>query len=299
LGATASKFGIYYGRTKSNAAKKYRATAKFSGGPEVAFAKIKSALLELIDAGRTLKFEAIDANPLSQMFKAKILSLYFPEKYFNVCSAEHIELLSEELGLPFDTYVSEQQHQLLQAKLRNPITRIWSNPKMMTFLYNTYIRSEPMHVKERRERKHAKIDIEDLLEQRKRIGELSEKFAKAWERKRLVGKGVAHVRIDDCRETPACGYDFLSCPGSNDRRFIEVKTAGRNRLEKGFRFFLSETEYKVSKQLDHRERYYFYLVFYKDKKPNSVRVRRAADVYETCTFSSNGYIISLDEAEPD
>jgi hypothetical protein len=92
----------------------------------------------LIEAGKSLRFADIDENPLSQLFKAKILSLYFPDKYLNVCSAEHIEELSEKLGLPSDTFVSEQQHQLLQAAWKTPITSNWSNPKIMTFLYNTF-----------------------------------------------------------------------------------------------------------------------------------------------------------------
>jgi len=43
----------------------------------------------LLDLGQkcaenTPDFSALDENPLSQMFKAKILSLYFPERFLNV-----------------------------------------------------------------------------------------------------------------------------------------------------------------------------------------------------------------------
>ncbi len=302
FGATSFKFGVYYGHTKTDPKVKYRFAHKYGQSVEEAFDTVKTALLDLIKAGKSLRFGDIDENPLSQLFKAKILSLYFPDKYLNVCSAEHIEELSEELGLPSDTFVSEQQHQLRQAASENPITRNWSNPKVMTFLYNTFIPrpNKPAHLKTVQNRRHAKIDIEDLLEKRKRIGEMSERFAFDWERERLVGLGLAKPRIKDCRDTPACGYDFLSDTTEAARRFIEVKTAGRNHADKGFRFFLSETEYQTSLRANYRDRYYyFYLVFYKDKAPDVLEPWKAADLYKIAEFGSNGYVVSFDREDID
>ena len=42
--------------------------------------------------------EAFDANRLSQMFNAKILSLYFPNRFLAVCSKEALEVLAGETG---------------------------------------------------------------------------------------------------------------------------------------------------------------------------------------------------------
>jgi hypothetical protein len=144
MGATAFKFGIYYGRTKSDPTVKYRFTAKFGDTEKQAFRAVKKALLELVALGgdKTLDFEAIDDNPLSQLFKAKILSLYYPQRFLNVCSQEHLEMLGMELGLGPDRYISEYQHLLLQAKKGNPITRTWSNPKFMMYLYETFIHQD-------------------------------------------------------------------------------------------------------------------------------------------------------------
>jgi len=134
-GATAFKFGIYFGRTKSDPKQTYRFTDKFGTNKEEAFAAIKSALFDLVREGSKADthFSAIDDNPLSQMFKAKILSLYFPDRFLNVCSAEHLELLGSELGLPDNLLLSEYQNRLLEAKLDNSTTRAWSNPKFMHF----------------------------------------------------------------------------------------------------------------------------------------------------------------------
>jgi hypothetical protein len=298
VAATALKFGVYYGHTKTDPRDRYRFAHKYGNSAEEAFSTVKTALLELVDAGKSLRFDDIDESPLSPLFRAKILSLYFPDKYLNVCSPDHIEELSKKLGLTSGAFVSEQQHQLRQAAQNNPITRNWSNPKVMTFLYNTFIRpDEPMHLMKTQNRRHARIDIDDLLEKRKHIGEMSEKAALDWERERLIGLGHAKPRVKDCRNTPSCGYDFFSDTTAAERRFIEVKTAGRNHVDKGFRFFLSETEHKTSKQADHGDRYFFYLVFYKDKVPDHVEPWKAADLYKIAKFDFNGYVVSFNREE--
>lgn len=301
FGATSFKFGVYYGHTKRDPKDKYRFALKYGRNIEDAFHAVKSALLDLIDAGRSQRFEDIDENPLSQLFKAKILSLYFPDKYLNICSAEHLEEISEELELPTDTFVSELQHQLLQAARTHSITKDWSNPKVMTFLYNTFIPTpnRPTRLKKMLNRRHAKIDMEDLLEKRKRIGEMSEQFALGWERERLIGLGYTKPRVKDCRDTPGCGYDFLSETTAAERRYIEVKTAGRNHADKGYRFFLSETEHTTSLRVDHRDRYYFYLVYYKEKAPDLLEPWKAADLYKIAELGPNGYIVTFDREGDD
>src|ERR1035441_8907414 len=78
-GATSFKFGIYFGKTKSDPTRKYRFTEKFGTNEKEAFTAVKTALLDLVALGAAPNpdFAEIDANPLSQMFKAKILSLYY------------------------------------------------------------------------------------------------------------------------------------------------------------------------------------------------------------------------------
>jgi hypothetical protein len=297
VAATALKFGVYYGHTRHDPHDRYRFARKYGGSAKEAFGTVKSSLLDLIDAGRSRRFGDIDENVLSPLFKAKILSLYFPDKYLNVCSPDHIAEMAAGLELPPVNFVSERQAQLLEAARNDPITKDWSNPKVMTFLYNTFIRpDEPDHLKKAKKRRHAKVDMDDLLEKRKRIGETSEQFALEWERERLVGLGRT-PRVKDCRDTPSCGYDFLSHATGAERRFIEVKTAGRNHVDQGYRFFLSETEHKTSKRADHRDRYYFYLVFYKDKEPDRLEPWKASDLYEIAEFASNGYVISFDHED--
>lgn len=297
LGATSLKFGIYFGKTKSDALLRYRfAEGKFGHSKDAAFGAIKEALLQLVKDGSALRFEEIDRNPLSQMFKAKILSLYFPEKFLNVCSSEHIEDLASKLGRD-DGWISERQNFLLQVKLRNPKTKNWSNPKAMAFLYNTYLGSlnKPMHLKGSRKREAPKIDIDEMLERRKQIGKTSELYALKWEKERLLGLGYNKLvkKIEDCRHRPGYGYDFSSHSESDVKRFIEVKTAGKNWKGVGIRFFLSQNEHEVSKKVGYSDQYYFYLVYYEDLVPVKVEEWPAAELYETCEFGPNGYVVAL------
>lgn len=180
-GSTADKFGIYFGKTKTDPNKIYRFTRKYGETKDEAFRAVKAALLELVRLGgeENINFPAIDANPLSQMFKAKILSLYYPEHFLNVCSAEHLAMLGNELGFSEDLPASEYQHLLLQAKLSHPTTRNWRNPKFMAFLYDTYIhadRNPTSTVQKPRKMAHRKVNFEDVQNQRDSIGESGRGF---------------------------------------------------------------------------------------------------------------------------
>jgi hypothetical protein len=72
------------------------------------------------------------------MFKAKILSLYYPERFLAVCSSEHLGMLSGIMGFPKNLQSSHYQNLLLDAKRGNPATRTWSAPKFMAFGQNTH-----------------------------------------------------------------------------------------------------------------------------------------------------------------
>jgi hypothetical protein len=143
-GATSFKFGIYFGRTKSDPTRKYRFAEKFGATEKDAFAAVKAALLDLVALGAagSQDFTAIDANPLSQMFKAKILSLYYPERFLAMCSSEHLEMMAEIMNFPKGLPFSQYQNLLLEVKRENPTTRKWSEPTFMAYLYKVYVRVE-------------------------------------------------------------------------------------------------------------------------------------------------------------
>jgi Domain of unknown function (DUF3883) len=298
-GATASKFGIYYGKIKSDPNKRYRSNVKFGRKKEEAFENVKAALLELLLAGEKLDFQAITENPLSQMLKAKVLSLYFPMKYLNVCSADHLAQIASELGLEESRSSSEYQHLLLQEKNKSAETKSWSNPKFMSFLYQKYIYENlefvhPSTLHKPRKVRHKKVNFEDLLNNRDEIGRKSEEYAIAWEKKRLIGLGhdILADRIEDRREYPSYGYDFRSFTGPLCERYVEVKSLGYDRKEKCYRFFLSENEFSVSNSALAKGEYYFYLVKYgNDGEPQELFAEKAEKVYAESELLPCAYIV--------
>jgi hypothetical protein len=301
-GATAKKFGIYFGKTKTDDTMQYRYSQRFGKTKKNAFEGIKAALLNLVKAGKSKSFSEIDENPLSQMFKAKILSLYFPELYLNVCSSEHLEKIALEMGVPEQKFVSEYQHLLVEIKLANRITKNWSNPKFMSFLYAKFIRGDlnthpSATVKKPRKKARRRVNFEDMAANRDAIGKASEDFAFEWEKNRLIGLGYQELaaKIEDRRDIPSYGYDYLSFSAPGHERYIEVKSVGRDRKEECFRFYLSENELLVSNSDESSSNYYFYLVLYgKDGKPCDLLAEHAKEFYSKSEMSPCAYVMRFD-----
>lgn len=302
-GATSFKFGIYYGKTKSDSHVTYRFTSKYGDTKASAFKAVKEALLDLVSLGarKNLDFAAIDANPLSQLFKAKILSLYYPERFINVCSAEHLEMLGSELGSPEDLFTSEYQHLLAQAKLTHPVTRSWSNPKFMAFLYETYVpgRKPTNTMQKPRKKGHRRVNFEDVQGERDEIGKAAEEYALAWEKERLSGAALDHLipKMEDRRDRPSYGYDFLSHTSSKQRRYIEVKSVGKLPSGEGHRFFLSDNQHSVSKSKEHHDAYFFYLVYFDgNRQPVDLRPIAADKLYDLVEMVPASYVVRFDHA---
>lgn len=285
-GATSFKFGIYYGKIRSDPVVKYRwVSKKFGKNRSQAFDSVKTALVKLINDGGKRNFKAIDENPLSQMFKAKILGLYFPDVYINVCSASAIVELANNLGVKDCRWVSEAQHLIAEYKKADPVASTWSNPRYMAFLYDKYFGSKDFSgkfcLKKPRKKIYKAVDYDELNSRRREIGKKSEAFALEWERQRIAGMGLRgkKFQIIDCTAISAYGYDFLSFSSESEERYIEVKTV-RLGGHGSCSFFLSENEYQVSLSRNNVDRYFFYLVFRgADGEPSHLHIVRAGEVY--------------------
>lgn len=302
-GATSRKFGVYFGRTKSDSARKYRFAERFGNTPEEAFAAVKAALLDLVALGGANQpdFTAIDANPLSQMFKAKILSLYYPERFLAMCSSEHLSLLAGELGFAQGLASSQYQNLLLEAKHADPAARAWGKPKFMAYLYRVYVRPDEAietDIEKPQAEKHRRVDLEEMQKQKAEIGRVAEDFALTWEKQRLRGANLAHVIacIKDRRDRPGYGYDFQSFSAESKPRYIEVKSLAK--LSDGHRFFLSDNEHQTSLLSEHRAGYYFYLVFFDgNRKPVELLAILADQVYRTAELLPSSYEVRFDRRE--
>lgn len=142
IGATAFKFGVYYGRTRSDENYEYRFTQKFGNTHQEAFQNVKSAIQQLLISGENENINEIVANPLSPMFKGKILCTYFPERYLNVFSYDHLNFFLTQLDLDtIDLIESDpvyKREALIAFKNQDPVMKNWSVDLFANFLYSEY-----------------------------------------------------------------------------------------------------------------------------------------------------------------
>jgi len=97
-GARAFRFGVYFGKTDSDPNLKWR----WLNWTNENFETIRNALTNLYDAGEHRDIETIKLNPISPMFKGKILSLYFPDRYLNIFSEPLLHHFLNKLSIPYD-----------------------------------------------------------------------------------------------------------------------------------------------------------------------------------------------------
>lgn len=142
VGATAFKFGVYYGKTSSDAEEKYRFTKKFGSTYQEAFVAVKKEILSLLKAGEDENLEEIVRNKLSPMFKGKILSTYFPQRYFNTFSDGHLKHYLTHLNIDTPDLIKAdpvlKREALVKFKYQDEVMKKWPLDIFSTFLDDEY-----------------------------------------------------------------------------------------------------------------------------------------------------------------
>ncbi len=142
IGATAFKFGVYYGRTRSDDTYKYRFTKKFGTNLTDAYQGVKDSIIKLLDSGLREDIDEIVSNPLSPMFKGKILSTYYPERYLNIFSDTHLEYFLVQLNLDTESLIWSEavlkREALFSFKNSDSVMKDWPLDIFTHFLYNVY-----------------------------------------------------------------------------------------------------------------------------------------------------------------
>ncbi len=138
-GSPARKFGIYFDK------KNYKYAflkKKFGTDENEVFDNIKNEIINLLDAGEKDDLETIKNSKLSPMFRGKILSTYFPDKYLNIFSDEHLTYFLNELGIrlqhPEDSDEIDKRIILTAFKDKDPIMEKWTKYEFSGFLYKFY-----------------------------------------------------------------------------------------------------------------------------------------------------------------
>lgn len=290
LGATAFKFGIYYGHTKSDPKDEYRFAQRWGSDVKSAFTAVKSAIVSVMAAAASQDWDAVRNNRLSPMLKGKLLTIYHPGRFAAVFSAEHLEHFVAELDLPGDCdSPPAMQRALMDYRNQWPALRNEHFGLYMRFLYDlfgypskptvgasspvtpvlakaiagaVFISSMPPAPAAASVRGSGKADparSPAAQRQFKRIGDRGEMIVLALEKARLLAAGKPHLasRIDHVADhNDSAGYDILSFDVDGSERPIEVKstTAPDPRLG----FYITANEISKGIALPN---YHIYFVF--------------------------------------
>lgn len=137
-GQPSNKFGVWYSPTK----KQYCFEKRFGENYKDAFEEVRSAILKLIKDGESKDFESIKDNPINSSVKAKILAMYYPDKYMNVYSLKHLDHYLTTLGLNtkdlMHADVLYKREALVKFKNEDEDMKQWSNYVFSIFLWSHY-----------------------------------------------------------------------------------------------------------------------------------------------------------------
>jgi len=133
-GTTADKkFGVYFSKDYDE----YKTIPKWGIDGFAAYEEIKRRIIELLDAARNNDIKTIKKSPISPMFKGKILSTYYPNRYLNIFAEEHLDHFIAELGIEdkkLKGEVDKRQH-LIDYKNNDSVMKGWSIYEFYRFLY--------------------------------------------------------------------------------------------------------------------------------------------------------------------
>lgn len=137
-GSNAKKFGLYFGVLGDDLDRKYRiGKRRFGTEHNQALQAILQSIRELIENKTNTKL--IKRNPISPMFKGKILSVYYPNEFLNIFSASHLNYFINNLALDNNSKSEiDKQALLLTYKNNDSIMKNWSIYEFSKFLYFSF-----------------------------------------------------------------------------------------------------------------------------------------------------------------
>ena len=129
-----SVFGSY---VDSNGIRKLNPSLQkmFGENYDAALQYQKRQIVSLIKAGKDQNYTAIENSPIYQQLKFKILSVYFPDLYFPVCTRIALEAYCNVMGIHYDSEHSMLDYVLMLNKCsREQFPSDWTMYMAMYFM---------------------------------------------------------------------------------------------------------------------------------------------------------------------
>ena len=138
LGRPSNKFGVWYSPDKGC----YSYDSRFGGNASTAFANVRDNIVKLLKDAVDNNIEELIDNPIDSLFKGKILSTYFPDRFLNIFSVKHLDYYLRFLNLDSKDLIKSdairKRDALLEFKNNDPDMREWSINMFAVFLYRHY-----------------------------------------------------------------------------------------------------------------------------------------------------------------
>lgn len=285
-GATVDKFGVWFSKEG-----KYEHTSKYGDNIEDAYKNVIKAICELIVAGNKDDYESIEKSLIPPLFKGKILSTYYPEKYIPIFKEDDVDKFLNILDITYDIHeynTLEKKKRLLKTfKNSHDVLSKYSDYYFVRFLYGSYkkeLKEEHTvngeidynfeivdfdyigkHVTEKRNTYRSReTDYERINRNKKDIGNRGENAVLKFEKKNLTSLGLYELaNMVELSDNDAAGYDIISYNPDGTKKHIEVKTNSGS-SNKVMDFYLTDNELN---KMENDPYYNLYYLFNIKKNP--------------------------------
>lgn len=303
-GATVEKFGVWYSNEDSD----YKHTSKYGSHTKEAYNNVIKAICELIVAGNKDDYETIQKSLIPPLFKGKILSTYYPEKYIPIFKEDDVDKFLNILDISYDVHeynTLEKKKRLLKTfKNSHSILSKYSDYYFIKFLYDTYkkeLKEEHTvngeidynfeivdfnyigkHITEKKNTYRSReTDYERINRNKKDIGNRGENAVLNFEKNKLIKLGLNElanmVRLSD---NDSVGFDIVSYNQDGTEKHIEVKTNSGS-SNKIMDFYLTDNELE---KMDNDPCYNLYYLFNIKKNPKIHIVNKKILLEQKNTF---------------
>lgn len=285
-GARVSKFGVWYSKKESS----YGYTKKFGTSLDEAFNNVKKEIYNLLKSAENDDYDKINNCKIADIFRGKILSTYYPDKYICIFIEEDIDKFLNALDIEYDTSkitTIEAKKSLLQQYKEN--NKYFKDKKIyyfVNFLYKTF--AQELKIQNtvagkidskieivdydyfiRTARKKGQVyrsretDYEKINRNKKDVGNRGEKAILEYERDKLIEAGLIELakKVAIC-DNDAIGYDIISYDLDGSEMHIEVKTFSGSNYNMDF--YITDNELECLKK---DEKYHIYYLHDIKNKP--------------------------------
>jgi hypothetical protein len=279
-GPNIDKFGVWYSKSTHN----YKFTKKYGATLEEAFKNLKEEIYSLLINAKNEEDEKISKCKISNIFKGKILSTYYPEKYFCIYNEEDVNKFLNALDIKYDMQVDynlDKKNKLLKKfKNENKYLKDFSDYYFVLFLYKTFKNElkfkntvsgeidynlefvdfeylKKHESKKKNNYRSRNTDYEKINRNKKDVGKRGENAVLQYEINKLKKLGFNNLIKDViiC-DNDAIGYDIISFDENKNKMHIEVKTNSSNNSY--LDFYITDNELQ---HLINEDNYYIYYLF--------------------------------------